>query len=116
MRIEKNTRKLFNLWFISEPLGRGDLSPHLELVKLSITLLIPIRLSFSRLADHRLDLLGMCAGLARKVNRMPFDGDARGVAPLLFFWGNVPSSGLASFGEGASPFFTVKKTPGQSVS
>ena len=53
----------------------------------------------------------MCAGLARKVNRMPFDGGARGVAPLLFFWGNVPSSGLASSGEGASPFFTVKKRP-----
>ena len=51
----------------------------------------------------------MCAGLARKVDRMPFNGGARGVAPLLIFWGNVPSSGLASFGEGASLFFTVKK-------
>ena len=97
-------------------MGRGDLSPRLELVKLSSTLLILIRLSFSRLADHHLDLLRMCAGLARKVDRMPFNGGARGVAPLLSFWGNVPSSGLASFGEGASPFFTVKKTTGQSVS
>ena len=40
---------------------------------------------------------------------MPFDGGARGVAPLLFFWGNVPSSGLASSGEGASPFFYSEK-------
>ena len=51
----------------------------------------------------------MCAGLARKVNRMPFDGGARGVAPLQIFWGNVPSSGLASSGEGASPFFYSEK-------
>ena len=49
--------------------------------------------------------------MARKVDRMPFNGGARGVAPLLSFWGNVPSSGLASFGEGASPFYTVKKRP-----
>ena len=27
----------------------------------------------------------MCAGLARKLNRMPFDGGARGVAPPLFW-------------------------------
>ena len=43
-------------------------------------------------------------GLARKVDRMPFDDGARGVAPLLFFFSNIPSSGLASFGEKPSSF------------
>ena len=34
-----------------------------------------------------------------------------GSLPHCYFWDNVPSSGLASSGEGASPFFTVKKRP-----
>ena len=56
----------------------------------------------------------MCAGLTRKVDRMLFNGGARdvpGCCPVLFFGVNIPSSGLASFGEGASPFFEVKKRP-----
>ena len=76
----------------------GALLPRIELevelVKLSIMLLnlILIHLNLSLLADHHLDLLRCLRNWqgSWNVDRMPFDGGARGVAPL-FFSGNIPS-------------------------
>ena len=52
----------------------------------------------------------MC-GTGKESGSDAIHGGARDVAPYYFFGVNIPSSGLASFGEGASPFFTVKKRP-----